>query len=420
MRLSILITLLLLLTPITHARLYTNIKDCITGPNKLLPGEEYNECFFFWDYDLDLDVDLQDYASYQSLSPTRTADQPDSWLVLYNINNPDSIAWKDWYITQWNIPTENTLGLNTSNSEKIHTSEFESTIYYPIQQFLFTSEIRKNIMGILVGYRVPGNFYENTTLPELQGGGGWSVSNRLQDMASLVSVPYYNPHFRPVYSLIPQNPRLTKQSLGAHVYLTARIDAPTLQDAKNLTIRAKNIMLNGTANDFLYYDYYDPGAVAGDIWDALELTVLPATQGGYGSLPNPPYPWIEWESETDPTPNCMMQFSYYRITGWQNMDWSGSGSRVIGYALNSWGATTLRSTTDHGGRYAPNLLFNGGFAAAIAATAEPYLSTAPVPSSIVYFLCQGYTTAEATLHSQVRKKWMWELIGDPLLKLPTP
>jgi hypothetical protein len=38
-------------------------------------------------------------------SEPRTANQPDSWLVLCNLEDQASIDWKDWYLSQWGIPS---------------------------------------------------------------------------------------------------------------------------------------------------------------------------------------------------------------------------------------------------------------------------------------------------------------------------
>jgi hypothetical protein len=86
--------------------------------------------------------------------------------------------------------------------------------------------------------------------------------------------------------------------------------------------------------------------------------------------------------------------------------------------MNSWGATTVRSTTDHGGRFVPNALFNGQFVGAMGATAEPYTGTEPVPGTIVACLADGRTLGEACFHANPYRNYMWELVGDPLLRVP--
>lgn len=358
-------------------------------------------------------------ASAQTPPAERTAALPDSWLVLYNSNVTDSVAWKNWYIAQWGIPETNTLGLNVSGDEKVSVTHFQTQIFDPVVNHLDAHpELSERVMGILVGYRVPGNFFEDAQRPNLQGGGGWSVACNLQDLTSSTWYRRANLHYFAVVA-VPPAPRLTKSTLSFRLYMTARIDAPTLEQAKDLTRRARTISTNALplpVGEYICHDYSDAGAPGGDVWYLLRAAV----QCEGLNAPAGRFPWLAWESECDPTPSCAMQFSYYRLTGWQNVAWGGApaGPRILGYALNSWGATTVRSTTAHEGRYVPNALFNGGFAAAIGATAEPYLTSQVDVSSLVWCLADGRTLGEAMFHATPYHNWMWELDGDPLLRVP--
>lgn len=356
----------------------------------------------------------------------RTAAMSDSWLVLYNVNSADSIAWKDWYIAQWGIPSANTLGLNAdASAERITKTEMINTIFTPVVNHLNANPtLKAKIMGILVGYRVPGNFYTDANTPTLQGGGGWSVSSRLQKLdPGALDFPKWptNAHHFNAYFL-PDTDRINKSEMASDVFITARIDAPTLADAKALTTRARAISTNSSAlpsNEWIYIDYDDPGSPGGDEWTGLRL----AYEDSDFNTPAWKFPWKFFVSDggsEEPTPNAAFQFSYYRLTGWQNGDWSGSssGTKILGYAMNSWGATTVRSTTGHSGRYVPNVLFNGGYAGAIGATAEPYLSTIPKADTVLWCLADGRTMGEAVFQATPDHAWMWELVGDPLLRIP--
>ena len=164
---------------------FTSITSSYSFPICLQNIEANKEGCTSYDYDFNNKVDLADYAFWQNLDRSRTADQPDSWLVLFNENDPESIEWKNWYINLRNIPIENTLGLNAPLNEKISVSDYITYIYLPIHQYFREHpELYQKIMGIVVGYHVPGNFYIPPysffqTLPEMSGGGGYSVSNAL-------------------------------------------------------------------------------------------------------------------------------------------------------------------------------------------------------------------------------------------------
>jgi uncharacterized protein (TIGR03790 family) len=346
---------------------------------------------------------------------------PDSWLVLYN-DNPatESAAWKDFYIQQWGVPEENTLALSCPDQERITLAEFNQTIFGPVRAHLQDNpQLESKIMGILVGYGLPGCFYMDATHPPLNGGGGWSVSNNLQDLAYSTWFKRANPYTFSGY-WDPDEIRLTKALLESDTYLSARIDAPSLAQAKMLTSRALEITQCESPlpeSQRIYYDFEDPGAPAGDTWSRLQFAV----ESDAMNTPSWRYPWQCFESESEPTPECALRFSYYRLTNWDNVDWGGEpgGSRILGLAMNSWGATTVRSTTDHAGRYVPNALFNGQFAVAAGATAEPYTGSAPAPDTIVWCLAEGRTVAEAFFHANPFRNFMWEMVGDPLLRVPT-
>lgn len=361
------------------------------------------------------------YAVQADIPATeRTAEMPDSWLVLYNADPAsDSPAWVQWYIEQWGIPTENALALQVPAEERVHRDAFRSQIYYPVRNHLNANpDLKAKIMGIIVGYRVPGNFYLDDTHPPLQGGGGWSVTNNLADLAYDTWYKRANPHAF-VASVSPNPTRLTKAALSTDCYLTARLDGPTLATVTALTERARAISDSPSplvSSEYLHQDFVDIGAPAGNEWPALRAAV----QSPYTNTPPWRFPWLQYESESEPMPSCALAFSYYRITGWDTVPWLAdpSGSRVAAMACNSWGATTVRSTTNHGARFVPNALFNGGFAAAIGATAEPYTGSDPQPSTLVWCLAEGRTLGEACFHANPYRNFMWELVGDPLLRVP--
>lgn len=350
----------------------------------------------------------------------RTADMPDSWLVLYNADPAsESPAWVQWYVQQWGIPSENALALQVPADERIHRDTFRSQIFYPVRNYLNANpSLKARIMGIIVGYRVPGNFYLDDTHPPMQGGGGWSVTNNLTDLTYDAWYKRANPHTF-VASASPNTTRLTKAALSTDCYLTARLDGPSLAAVTALTERARAISDSPSpllSFAHLYQDFVDIGAPAGDEWPALRAAV----QSPYTNTPPWRFPWLQYESENEPMPSCALAFSYYRITGWDTVPWLAdpSGSRVAAMACNSWGATTVRSTTNHGARFVPNALFNGGFAAAIGATAEPYTGSEPQPSTIVWSLAEGRTLGEACFQANPYRNFMWELVGDPLLRVP--
>jgi len=360
-------------------------------------------------------------ASARAWDPSeQTADLPDGWLVLYNLNVPDSVLWADWYVQQWDIPASNLLGLAASPSEHLNSrNTFRNQIQYPVRNFLDGNpELAERIIGIVVGYGVPGHF---ASMP--QGGpGGYSVADHLQEPYSNDVGPSYpstnleNPH---VLGQMLPNERLTRASLPAGKYLVARIDAPTLDGAMALTRRAKrfgdpNSRLPGQT---ICYDYYDPDLpVPGHEWTPLRQAVESPELADL--------PWVKFDMDgVDgvPVPGfAAFRFAVYKLYGWSKADFGVDllATRVLAWDLNSYGATTVRSTSAPGGDvFVPNAL-NAGYAAAIGATGEPYTPISPYPDTLLAALREGWTLGEAYHLADPFERWVWTLVGDPLMTLP--
>lgn len=352
----------------------------------------------------------------------RLASMPDSWLVLYNTNSPDSIAWAEWYRLQWGVPTDHLLGLDASLDE--HLPDLESVqaqIVAPVRDLLDSDpELEESVMGILLGYDLPGHYHHPPLCPSV---GGFSVSDALQDMYDDDLCPalqkesnFDNPHY--FGNILPPDGRLTKAAMTPGKYMVARIDGPTVADAMALTDRAKVLgnPLHSLAGESIWFDYYDPVfPSSSDEWYWLK--------SGVESPELSDLPWMEFDIDAvDAVPhpdNDAFRFAIYRLFDWSGMDFvsSEAGSRVLAFHFNSFGAVTVRSTTAEGGLFVPNALAEG-YAAAIGATGEPQCCIAPFPDTLLASLREGWTLGEAYYLANSHDDWMWTLVADPFLQLP--
>lgn len=344
---------------------------------------------------------------------TRTASMPDSWLVLYNLNDADSVAWANWYKQQRYIPAINLLGLNASTDEHLTGSaDVTAQFVTPIQNHLAANpELNDKIMGFVVGYRLPGHYGSSPA----GGPGGRAIASALMDLNNYTQgwSPFLIPHpVPPKSALIPD--RLVKADLPPGHYMVARIDAPTLEQAKDLTRRAKRIVADAyfLPIHVVWYDWYDPWlSTICDCWDFLRQAV------------NDPrlaeIPWLEYDSDTEAPVLDAFQFGTHDVDGWNDGRLRGSppGPRILAYNMNSWGATTVRSTTTDGGRFVPNAI-DAGFAAAIGSTGEPASLIAPFPDALLAGLRERWTLGEAFYVASPENDWMWILVGDPFLYIP--
>lgn len=349
----------------------------------------------------------------------RTADMPDSWLVVYNTNSIDSIIWANWYSVQWSIPSSHVIGFPMPLTEHLNTlEEVQTQVIGPVRNYLDTHpNIKSKVMGIIVGYRVPGHY----SSPPFGGPGGFSVADAFKDLTDDTNPPAvqkgvnnaFNPWFATPRGVLPAGGRLTKSDLPEHRYFAARIDAPSIEVAFAMTARAKLISnpAMSLAGQCAYYDYLDLAGLPVDDWSLL----VDAQTSPYLTGVN----WCEFDSDFDVVANAAFRFGTHDLTGWNDERLYGDslGAKVLAYNYNSYGATTVRSTTGDGGRFVPNAL-SGGYAAAIGATGEPFCCLGPMPEIMMACLQEGWTLGESYFIASTFDDWMWTLVGDPLLRVP--
>lgn len=334
------------------------------------------------------------------------ADRPYCWLVLYNINSPESIIWVDYYQQLRGIPQENVLGLDASLDEHLGSlAAAEAEIFGPVRDYLTNNPtIEAHIMGILLGYDLPGTY---GSVP-YGGPGGYAIENGLQDLSD--TARDLNLQCAQLGGCMPDH-LLQKADLLPQHYLVGRIDAPTHELAITLTMRAL-VAEDGNhcfTDENVYYDYTD-SVLPNSTWYWLQDAVQRAALAEI--------PWQAFNSDFDQSPNDAMRFGTHDVDGWNDdrLYSSEPGSRILAYNLNSWGATTVRSTDASGGRYVPNALA-AGYAAAIGATGEPGSVVGPFPWVLLEGLREGRTLGETMYLANPYDDWVWVCIGDPLLKI---
>lgn len=344
---------------------------------------------------------------------TRTADLPDSWLILYNLDDVESVAWAEWYQVERGIPAENMLGLYASGDEHLpNRSTAEAQIIDPVEDYFAAHpEIEARIMGFVLGYGLPGHF---GSPPGAPGVGGFSIANALQDLTNTTTweMNLDCPHMTPPYGCMPTGGRPTKATMIPGHYMTAQIQAPTLEAAQQLTLQAQHLEAVGLTtllDTYAWFDYVDP-VIPGDEWYWLKRAV---EDTDFQDVP-----WIVFDADVDQTPSDAFRFGTHDVSGWDDprLFSTTTGPRVLAFNLNSWGATTLRSCHTEGGRYVPNALA-AGYAAAIGATGEPYCCVAPFPDTLMGSLREGWTLGEAFYLANPYDDWMWTLVGDPFLRI---
>ena len=344
-----------------------------------------------------------------------TPSDPNSWLVLYNLNDADSITWANFYAGWYDIPAINLLGLDTTTAESISGTgaidTVQAEIITPIREHLAVNpNLAARTCGILVGYRVPGIYGSSP----YGGPGGLSTANLLQDLST--TAKQANPDCDGFASDIP--PPVMKSTLGEDRFVVGWLDAPTVDTAVWMTLKAEVISSPEFCmpdDQYVYYDPCDPHLYP-TWWRWLEDIADPVKGRNYDKYSE--IPWMRFDADVDSTPRDVFRFGTHDVASWNDgrLHDGPAGARILAFNLNSWGATTVRSISSQGGRYVPNAI-DAGYAAAIGSTGEPGSLISPYPWILLGVLRDGRTLAEAVYLANPNDNWTWVCVGDPLLKV---
>lgn len=335
------------------------------------------------------------------------ADDPARWLVVYNTADADSQVWAEIYRQARAIPHANLLGLNLPIDETISSASY-ATLLDQIETYLDLNRLRPTVLGILLGYRVPG-YVNNEALDQRH-----PIGALLHTADSSLNVGA-----NPVSRVSPWA-RPTRGNL-AGVRLTSRIDAPTFDQALALSLRAQAFDATLlTAADQLYVEPIPRQPTRETVSDQLndwfasldrQRLRLHATLG-----PNP-------ASETGTGLATLENDAFY--WGWGNATPSADfftgrrGPRAVCAQLRQPDveATTLRSTAP---THWIDRAIAAGYAAAIAASQSTSTSVLPQAPGFFKALYAGWTIAEAWIVSQPFVRSGMYLVGDPLMKIQFP
>ena len=175
------------------------------------------------------------------------ADDPARWVVIYNSSEVDSVAWAESYRQARGIPFANLIGLNLSTDETIDLVHW-LFLFNSINDYLADNGLSSNILGILIGYRVPGYV-------DIDGMGF------IEAIPALLHRTGGTPLLNPLSTDgIPVRP--TSDNLEGFRF-AARVDGPTLTDAQALISRSDAIKANGLGDGLSSTVWFDPYTAPG-------------------------------------------------------------------------------------------------------------------------------------------------------------
>ena len=346
----------------------------------------------------------------------------DRMLVIYNADEPDSLAVAEHYLAARDLPDSALCPTTPGAIDAIDASVYSAGVGQPVLDCIDGEWERYLVFVTVWGmpYRVTGAARDIADSSNIVPASLDALLTAPYRQGDLPVSPIYSPYFRATDSMggiyeegvpIAQ----WRAEGGANFYLVTRLDGATPADAMRLVddaIAAETTHLTGLA-------YVDRGWQVRDDTDAFgsyqsvewELTRLVEVfeAAGFATV----YDENDAEIGTAPAPLAGTDALYYG--GWYSFnnyndvwDWN-FGS--ISLHFDSCSACDPRG----GPNWSANVLQRGAVAT-MGAVAEPYVAGLMGYDQFYRFLFQGYSFAEAGYMATPVAEWMATFLGDPLYR----
>jgi uncharacterized protein (TIGR03790 family) len=356
----------------------------------------------------------------------------DNFIVVYIYGNLDSEEFADYYINTYGMDTINLdpsassgttpngvywqvdgqkVGIQSAiTSEVLTESQFFINVEEPIAEALGTPElVNRNIWGVILGYKVPGGYYDSDPSNE----DIISATSRISRIEHTFSSKTGNPIFgRQVFSRFDADD-------AANLLIVSRIDGPNLQFVKNIVNNGDKLNKQQNVNGTFYLDPYSDRATTGaeDYTNLLldfkdnhlpTLNLSQWTTTFQDPYIDPVIPFVEADS---------FIWSWFSDRATTSFFQTSNAIRVFAYNADYDGAFEVRSET---GKRWPYLSLDAGYVATAGAMSDPTISGFLDPNSFYYSLLRGATIGESFYFSVPHLDWTITLFGDPLVTCSFP
>ncbi len=367
----------------------------------------------------------------------------DNYIVIYRLGDSESESFADYYINAHNLNI-----INSNPSGNIETGGDPSGILWqvegqkvgiacdPIDEILENQDvfwenieepiigalnseelISKNIWGIILGYNLPGGYYNLNRNPS----GGFNVNPSGEDERDvIISSTSRLSRIRHTFSEKFLNKIYNRQVFRRFdgddsnlLMIVSRIDGPTLQFAKNIVDNAMAFEKQRFANGKFYIDPYsdkvttEARAYTDSLVDFLDNFLPTLNIDSWETIFMDPYidvsiPYVE---------NDSFMWSWFFDRATTSFFEDTNASRVFLYNADYDGGFTIRNSNS---RRWPYLALNAGYIATAGAMSNPSISSFLNPNAFFYSLVKGATIGESFYFSCPDLDWTISLFGDPL------
>lgn len=331
-------------------------------------------------------------------------------LVLYRNNDSDSLLLANSYKLIYGLNDNQLLGLDCSSDEILLSyDDFKTQIEDQVLNYLdnFNSEYNTNINYILIGFNVPGGFYDGDDII--------SSSSRL----STIYYPYEKKIINPLYGK-----KNSITSLSLDYLIVSRIDAPTINIALNQLYNGQYIYANG----YFFFDKYSIIRNDNDIEYQNDLTSFEDIL--LNNLHLPLLKTLFWDEYSDVYIPKLINDSFVwsfnslldnnnELTTFVGYSYfkENQSSRIFSYISDNDGLKTIRNSDET--RF-PMVSISSGYKVTAGAMSNPGSDGYLRPYPFFLSLKNNLTIGEAYIYSLPYLNWTISLIGDPLLKVKFP
>jgi uncharacterized protein (TIGR03790 family) len=325
-------------------------------------------------------------------------------IVLYRNGNADSLAFAEGYQALYDLADEQLVSVSCSGSQILASYEdFQTEIENDVADAI--DDLDRDIKVILVGYGVPGGFFDSSDII--------STQSRLSRIGHEFSKQAGNVLFD------RRNYNAYDTDAAEKVLIVSRIDAPSITVALEYIESLSKVIRKGTVNGGLFFDK----------WAVLDSDADTTYQNDLISFETRVLPFLNitvsktsfWDEYTDVVVPRLSNDSF--MWGFRS---SRAGytffkdtvtSRIFLYNADPDGAEEMRDAED---KRFPMLALSSGYAATAGAMSDPTPDGYLRPRPFFEALLRGATIGEAYTFSVPYVDWTVGLFGDPLLKVTFP
>jgi len=357
----------------------------------------------------------------------------DNFIVIYIYGNIDSEEFADYYINTHDMSTENIdpsassgttsngiywqidglkVGIQSSiTSEVLTETEFLQNIEEPIQEALNAQELEnRDIWGIVLGYKVPGGYYNDDPS---HNSDITSSTSRISRIEHAFSAKTENPIYdRRVFKRFDAND-------ASNLLICSRIDGPNLQFAKDIVDNGDFLNKQKYVNGKFYIDPYSDRSTTGasDYTDLLvdfkdnflpDLNLSTFATTFQDPYIDPTIPFVEGDSFLWSWFSDRASSSFFQLS---------TSARTFAYNADYDSAFEVRSEVGKRWSY---LALDAGYVACAGAMSDPTIPGFLNPTSFYNALLRGATIGEAFYFSVPHLDWTITLFGDPLVGCSFP